>query len=138
MPGFQPPEGEVDVPNYASEQGMCLQVTCADYWSRHLMSNALKWGTGWSNADHFVPADRIQQIFRQLRPDLYHSHNFRDNSRFLILSEFQSQENISTVLRTSDPKANFCSSSNSREMNRPDTLRTAGPTADFSTLKTQK
>ena len=31
MPGFQPPEGEVDVPNYASEQGMCLQVTCADY-----------------------------------------------------------------------------------------------------------
>jgi len=31
MPGFQPPEGEADEPNYASEQEMCLQVTCAEY-----------------------------------------------------------------------------------------------------------
>jgi hypothetical protein len=31
MPGFRPPEGEADEPNYSSEQGMCLQATYADY-----------------------------------------------------------------------------------------------------------
>jgi hypothetical protein len=72
------------------------------------MSNALKSGTDLSTADHSVPADRKQQILRELRPDLYHSHNFRAISRFLILSEFQNQEKISTVLRISDPRADFC------------------------------
>jgi hypothetical protein len=104
MPGFQPPEGKADEPDYALAQGMCLQGTCVDDWSHHLMLNALKWGTLWSTADHFVPADRKQQceysFFRELRPDLCHSQNFRAKSRFLILSELQSQEKISAIFRT--------------------------------------
>lgn len=138
MPGFQPPEGEADEQNYASEQGIRLYGTCAYYWSRHLKSNALMWGTAWPTADHFVPADR-KQLFRQLRPDLYHSHNFRDNSRILILSEFQSQEKISTVLRTSDTRADFFIffKLQSNEQS-PATLRTSWLKADICTLKTQK
>jgi hypothetical protein len=44
----------------------------------------------------------------ELRPDVYHCHNFKANSRCLKLSEFQRQEEVSVVLRTSDTKADFC------------------------------
>jgi hypothetical protein len=88
------------------EQAMHPPRSHTDYWSHPVMLNALMWGTSWSIADHFVPADR-KQLFRQLKPDLYQSHNFRDNCRILILSEFQSQEKISTVLRTSDTRADI-------------------------------
>jgi hypothetical protein len=42
VPGFQPPEGEADEPDYALEQGMCLQGTRVADLSHHLMLNALK------------------------------------------------------------------------------------------------